>query len=178
VVLAREAGEEREVLVRLSVLLFNLAGFYGRVERHEDAVRSLEEVVALDERTGHPDLESDRQALENARRLAALTPEEREALARASADEQARAEAVAIQDQIGAMLQHGADRADLAARVDEAAEQATAAAEADSPEGDFASYLRAVAAVLRGEPAPEVPPGFAEPLAAIVEAMQEGSSNP
>ncbi len=84
VVLAREAGEDRETLVGLSVLLFNLAGFYGRAERHEDAVRSLEEVVALDERTGHPDLESDRQALENARRLAALTPEEREALARAS----------------------------------------------------------------------------------------------
>jgi hypothetical protein len=40
-------------------------------------VRALEEVVALDERTGHPDLEKDRQVLEQARQMAALSPEER-----------------------------------------------------------------------------------------------------
>ena len=40
-------------------------------------MQALEEVVALDERTGHQDLESDRQTLDNARRIAALSPEER-----------------------------------------------------------------------------------------------------
>jgi len=175
VALAREANDAREALVRLSDLLFNLALFYGRVKRHEDAVRALEEVVALDERTGHPDLESDRQALEEARRQAALTPEEREALVRAEAAEQARAAAVAIRDQVIAALRGGTDRTDLAARVDKAAEQVAAAAESGAPERELATYLRAVAAVLRGEPAPEVPPGFAEPLTAIMAAMQEGS---
>lgn len=97
--LVREAGEDHDALVRLSVLLFNLAGFYGQADRHEDAVRALEEVVALDERTGHEDLESDRQALETVRHLAALTPEEREALAQAEAAEQAQAAAVAIRGQ-------------------------------------------------------------------------------
>jgi tetratricopeptide (TPR) repeat protein len=84
VTLMRQEGESREALVALSVLLFNLTGYYANVERHADAVRALEEVVALDERTGHPDLESDRQALEAARRAAAFSPEER---ARSKAEE-------------------------------------------------------------------------------------------
>jgi tetratricopeptide (TPR) repeat protein len=75
--LARAAGQERENLVTLSVLLYNLAGYYSQADRHEEAVQALEEVVALDEQTGHPDLESDRQALEAARRMASLSPEER-----------------------------------------------------------------------------------------------------
>jgi tetratricopeptide (TPR) repeat protein len=166
VALARDAGAYP--LVGLSVLLFNLASFYGRAERYEDAVRALEEVVALDKRTGHPALESDRQALEEARRRAELTPEERKAL-------QACAAAMAIRDQVIAALRQGTDRTGLAAGADEAAEQVAAAAEAGAPERELASYLRAVAAVLRGEPAPEVPPGFAEPLTAIIAAIQEGS---
>jgi tetratricopeptide (TPR) repeat protein len=77
VVLARQAGEEREALVSLSVLLYNLAGYYRKAGRYDDAVTALEEVVALDERTGHPDLGSDREALEQVRHLARLSPEER-----------------------------------------------------------------------------------------------------
>jgi hypothetical protein len=77
VALAREAGDGREALVTLSVLLTNLAGYYGQAGRHDDAVTALEEVVALDERTAHPDTESDRQALEAARRAARMSPEER-----------------------------------------------------------------------------------------------------
>jgi hypothetical protein len=41
---------------------------------------------------------------------------------------------------------------------------------------ELASYLRAVAVVLRSKPAPEVPPEFAKPLAAIVAAIQKGSA--
>jgi hypothetical protein len=59
-------------------MLYNLAGYYQDAERHDDAVKVMEEVVAIDEQTGHQDLESDRKALETIRRIASLTPEERE----------------------------------------------------------------------------------------------------
>jgi hypothetical protein len=68
----RAAGEERESLVSLSVMLYNLAMLHIRQDNHAAAVPLLEEVVALDQRTGHPDLESDRAALEQARRAAGL----------------------------------------------------------------------------------------------------------
>src|SRR5512144_954204 len=71
VALARERGAEREALVSLSVLLYNLSTYYAHAGRHDDAVRVLEEVVALDERTGHPDLASDRETLARARQAAA-----------------------------------------------------------------------------------------------------------
>ena len=86
VALARQAGDEQEPLVTLSVLLYSLAGYYQAAGRHDDAVAALEEVVALDERTGHPDLESDRETLEQARRLARLSPEERARLEAAAQD--------------------------------------------------------------------------------------------
>jgi tetratricopeptide (TPR) repeat protein len=83
----QEAGSEGQVdaLVALSVLLYNLAGYYQATERHDEAVAALQEVVALDERTGHPDLASDREALEEARALARLSPEERASLQAGSA---------------------------------------------------------------------------------------------
>jgi len=77
VALARQAGEGQESLVTLSVLLYNLASYYRDAGRYDDAVTALEEVVALDERTGHPDLASDRETLERARHLARLSPQER-----------------------------------------------------------------------------------------------------
>src|SRR6185436_19601331 len=83
VVLMRTARKEREMLVALSVQLFNLAGYQSKAGRYEDAVQTLERVVELDERTGHSDLESDRQALEEARRMVALSPAEREAFEQA-----------------------------------------------------------------------------------------------
>lgn len=64
-------------LVTLSAQMFNLADYYIGMERWDDAIRLLEEVVALDERLGLPDVESDRQMLEQARQLAAMTPDER-----------------------------------------------------------------------------------------------------
>jgi tetratricopeptide (TPR) repeat protein len=68
---------ERRGLITLSIQLYNLAGYYAQNNQYAEAVRALEEVVALDERTGHEDLDSDRQTLEHMRRLAALTPEQR-----------------------------------------------------------------------------------------------------
>lgn len=85
--LARGAGEGREALVTLSVILYNLAGFYQKTERHDDAVKAMEEVVAIDEQAGHQDLESDRERLETLRRIASLSPEEHEQL-RQQAEEQ------------------------------------------------------------------------------------------
>lgn len=75
--LARAAGDNREALISLSVILYNLAGYYSNADRHGDAIIILEEVVAIDEQTGNSDLESDRHALEAARMNASLTPEER-----------------------------------------------------------------------------------------------------
>jgi tetratricopeptide (TPR) repeat protein len=86
VALARQAGGERQALITLSVLLYNLAGYYSQLGRHVEAVQALEEVVALDEQTGHSDLESDRQTLQAARQMAALSPEQR-----AELEERARA---------------------------------------------------------------------------------------
>jgi tetratricopeptide (TPR) repeat protein len=65
-----QAGEPREGLVQLSVLLYNLATYHQGARRFDDAVAALEEVVALDERTDHPDLADDRAALDRARQLA------------------------------------------------------------------------------------------------------------
>jgi tetratricopeptide (TPR) repeat protein len=71
----RAAGDDRQSLVNLSIALYNLAMLYARQGNHAAAVPLLEEVVALDERTGHPDLASDRAKLEEMRRHAAGLPE-------------------------------------------------------------------------------------------------------
>ncbi|WP_296753341.1 tetratricopeptide repeat protein [Roseiflexus sp.] len=71
----RAAGDDRQSLVNLSIALYNLAMLYARQGNHAAAVPLLEEVVALDERTGHPDLASDRAKLEEMRRRAAGLPE-------------------------------------------------------------------------------------------------------
>jgi tetratricopeptide (TPR) repeat protein len=68
--LANNQREPEEALVQLSVLLYNLATYYQQAGRHAEAVAALEEVVALDEQTGHADLEDDRRALAQARQLA------------------------------------------------------------------------------------------------------------
>ncbi|NJK81669.1 MAG: tetratricopeptide repeat protein, partial [Chloroflexaceae bacterium] len=72
----REAGDDRDTLVQLSVALHNLALFYINQEDYDAAIPLLEEVVALlDAQSAHPDLESDRAALEHMRRRAAGEPE-------------------------------------------------------------------------------------------------------
>jgi tetratricopeptide (TPR) repeat protein len=63
--------ERRDAQIQLSVLLYNLAGYYGNANRHADAVTCLEKVVAIDAAIGHEDLADDRRALEAARQRAA-----------------------------------------------------------------------------------------------------------
>ncbi len=64
----RRAGQGPETLQTLSVALYNQAGYLAQVERFDQAVAAMEEVVAIDERLGLPDLESDRARLEQMRR--------------------------------------------------------------------------------------------------------------
>jgi tetratricopeptide (TPR) repeat protein len=205
--LMRARGDDREALVSLSVLLYNLAGYYGQAARHADAVRALEEVVALDERTGHPDLESDRQALEAARRRAAgevepgagqappvaeqaisledlppeireqvaafarqleqMAPEEREALAVAARRQQIEENAGRARDAAVNTLRDGRDPAGLIAQLEEAAAHFADGEAPGSPYDDLAVYLRAVAAVLRGEAPSPIPSAYAGHLAAV-----------
>ncbi|MGC9039997.1 MAG: hypothetical protein ACP5MJ_10905 [Roseiflexus sp.] len=61
--------------MNLSIALYNLAIFHAGQENYAAAVPLLEEVVALDERTGHPDLVSDRAKLDEMRRRAGGMPE-------------------------------------------------------------------------------------------------------
>lgn len=105
---AEPAGVDPAALARLSVLLYNLADYYQQAGRHDDAVAALEEVVILDERTGHPDLEHDQLALEQARQLAAMTPEE-------------QAEVDRLQAQLWSQLENlsAEERAEVEAAVEE-----------------------------------------------------------
>ncbi len=69
-----------------------------------------------------------------------------------------------------AALRGETDRDALIARIGEVAEKATEGKEEGSSFADLALYLRAVVAILRGEPVPEVPPAYSEHMAAIVTA--------
>ncbi|WP_299643877.1 CHAT domain-containing protein [uncultured Chloroflexus sp.] len=71
----RMAGDDRQSLVNLSIALYDLAMFHVGQGDFATAVPLPEEVVELDERTGHPDLASDRATLEEVRRRAAGVPE-------------------------------------------------------------------------------------------------------
>jgi tetratricopeptide (TPR) repeat protein len=207
------APEHKDALTTLSVLLYNLAGYYSQADRYKDAVQALEDVVRLDEQTDHQDLESDRQALEAARQMAALSPEEREQLRQnappgqdlpeelrqqlesLSPQERAQFEAAAAefaarlqeispaerqQLEIEALLgQVGAaaaavrkGEAPLEAvlpQIEQAANRAAEGEEPGSPWDGAARYLRAVAAVLKGETPPPVPEAYAANLAALLE---------
>ena len=161
--LARERGEDRESLVQLSVLLFNLAGYYAKAGRFEDAVAAMEEVVALDERTGHPDLVSDRQVLAEFRRLAALSPEEREALMAAAASVSEAGEPVTLEDLPKEVQQQ------ILAAIQQMQEL--------GPQGLLVAQVRdAALAVLRGEVPGEVLLAQIEPLAAQIHAEQPPES--
>jgi hypothetical protein len=170
------AADDRDTLVSLSVLLYNLAQYYSQAERWHDAVTALAEVVTLDERTGHEELASDRAALEQAQRMAAATPEECSRL-EAGADALAQIQALADQarDAAIAVLRGEFDRHTLLALLDETAERAAADESPDAPWAQLAAYLRAVAALLRDEPTRTVPAAFAAHLDAIEAARREST---
>ncbi len=81
VLLCRTIGESHEGLLQLSLLLYDLAGYYQRGLRHDEAVFALEEVVLLDHRTNHPDLKSDQETLEQARQMRAMAAGEPQVIA-------------------------------------------------------------------------------------------------
>lgn len=81
VALVQQAGESDELLGAQSVLLFNLANLYAANGRFSQAVATLEQVVALDERIHSPELEIDRAALAQMQKFAALPPAERKQVA-------------------------------------------------------------------------------------------------
>lgn len=232
-----QSPENRDGLVTLSVLRFNLAGYYQQAGRHDDAVAAFEEVVALDERTGHPDLAADREALARARHLARVSPEERAALDRARpapsapapdpdqliaaleqqaaaqlaqlppeeraqmeagmrqfarqwaqmSDEERAQQVAAMQaagqrqqiDDLARQARDGAiaalrgetDREPLVAKLEQAAAQAAEGEEPGAPWAELSAYLRALVALLRGDPLPPVPPRFAAHLAAVQDAQ-------
>ncbi|MCB9077121.1 MAG: hypothetical protein H6631_05990 [Anaerolineaceae bacterium] len=64
-----QAGQQR-----LSVALYNQAGYLAQLDRLAEAVAAMAEVVAIDERLGLDDLASDRAALEAMRRQLAGEP--------------------------------------------------------------------------------------------------------
>jgi tetratricopeptide (TPR) repeat protein len=97
--LARGAGTDRPALVRLSVMLYNLAGYYGQAGRPREAVTALEEVVALDRQTGHPDLEKDEEMLAAAREAAAGLAEQ-QAAAGVEAATKAEAAGLSVEAQL------------------------------------------------------------------------------
>jgi hypothetical protein len=174
-------------------MLYNLANYYSAAERFEDAVRALAEVVALDERTGHEDLASDRQALEQARMMAALSPEERIELRRQaeqaakrleamSPEERAAAEDAARRAAIESLVQRVRDQALAALRGHEdsgrlsqgllaTAEQVAGDQSLGDEREDLATYLRAVAAILSGDSPPPVPTPYAPHIATLQSAV-------
>ncbi|MCG8348489.1 MAG: CHAT domain-containing protein [Chloroflexales bacterium] len=70
----RNAGEDSKTLNRFSITLYNLAIAHARKNDFVAAIPLLEEVVSMDVHTGHPDLASDWEKLEEMRRLAAEQP--------------------------------------------------------------------------------------------------------
>ena len=72
--LAREMGNGQA----LTAQLVNLAQYYGKAERHDEAVLLFEEGLKVGEESGHPQVDVIRKMLESAKRIASLSPEERE----------------------------------------------------------------------------------------------------
>jgi ATP/maltotriose-dependent transcriptional regulator MalT len=81
--------------------------------------------------------------------------------------EQIEALAAQARDAALAALRGEIERGPLAERLADLAAQAADGEEPGSPWDELAGYLRAVAALLRGEPAPPVPAAYAAHLAAL-----------
>lgn len=75
---ARLNAKSSEDLITLSVQMFNLADYYVGQERFKEAISLLEQVVGFDEKLGLPDIDSDLDTLNQVRKLAAMTPAERQ----------------------------------------------------------------------------------------------------
>ncbi|NCC35702.1 MAG: tetratricopeptide repeat protein, partial [Chloroflexia bacterium] len=186
----REAGDDRQNLVSLSIALYNLAIFHAGQAHYAAAIPLLEEVVALDERTGHPDLASDRAKLEEMRqRAGGASPamvDEQEAtadmaamLSQLSPAQQAEFRVLTqvvplLQQGIALLRQPGitaAERGRLAAGLEQAAQQAEAGEVAGSPWLAAAAALRTLVGWLHGTP-PHLE-ALEEPYRSLVAQMVE-----
>jgi tetratricopeptide (TPR) repeat protein len=74
----RLKAKSHDDLVTLSVQMFNLADYYTGRERFAEAITLLEQVVGFDEKLGLPDIASDLDTLNQVRKLAAMSPAERQ----------------------------------------------------------------------------------------------------
>jgi hypothetical protein len=174
----RQAGDDRDTLVQLSIALYNLAGAHAGQGNYAAAVPLLEEVVALDERTGHPDLESDRATLEQVRRAAGQPePGLREAVAawaEAGRDEEQFATLLnAICNLYVQVMQAGSPE-QQAALADDLAHVRAARPLPIAGANDFLSILQLL---LRGEPemvaqATQRRAALPAPLAAALDTME------
>ncbi|WP_129676700.1 tetratricopeptide repeat protein, partial [Candidatus Chloroploca sp. Khr17] len=186
----REAGDDQQNLVNLSIALYNLAIFHAGQEQYAAAIPLLEEVVALDERTGHPDLASDRAKLEAMRQRAAgvlpVDSDEQEAavameamLSQLTPAQQAEFRVLSqvvplLQQGIALLRQPGitaAERGRLAAGLEQAAQQAEAGEVAGSPWLAAAAALRTLVGWLHGTP-PHLE-ALEEPYRSLVAQMVE-----
>lgn len=210
VILARTLGEAHEVLLQLSQMLYQLAGYYQAVGRCDDALFAMEEVVVLDQRTDHPDLASDQAVLEQIRQMSAaadgdarvvaaiksqmsqappetwaLLEEARREFADLSQEDRAKMESFAgstvdfhriqqLADQTVqvavAALRGQEDRSSLAEQIEITANRAEEGELPGSPWSQAASFIRAVAALLRGQAIPPVPAEYADRMAAVKQA--------
>jgi hypothetical protein len=186
----RQLEKDEETLVMLSILLHNLAGYYQDAERYDEAVTALAEVVAIDERINHPDLAQDQQALAQARRLAEMTPAERNKL-----EEQARQAAVRLtsmsrseqemardnilqtamralaqdmRDAAIAARQNGQPTGALAARIEVALAQIREETALGNTRQEMIDYCQAVVAILREQTPATIPPTYADDIQAIL----------
>jgi tetratricopeptide (TPR) repeat protein len=177
VALAREHDDSRDSLVALTVQLYYLAIYQGRVKAYGEAVGALEEAYDLARRTGYEQIERIREALEGARESAAQSPEEQAELKAVAARRQMDNIADQTRDAAIAALRGEVDRETLAARLDDVVARAGKEAPG-SPRAELATFVGATAALLRGEPAPAVPDAYTNHMKAIEKVAKELEQEP
>lgn len=186
----RQMEKSEDTLVTLSVLLHNLAGYYQDAGRFDDAVTALEEVVAIDRQTDHPDLAQDEEALAQARQLATMTPEQlaalelqaKQAAVRLTSMSQGeqemarsnilrtamRALAGDVRDAAIAARQNGQATGALAARVEIALAQVRDEPALGDERDELVDYFESVVAILRDQSPKTIPPAYAEDIESIL----------
>ena len=114
--------------------------------------------------------EAQAQLEEAARQFAQLSPDEQQAAQMAVRREMLAAQANDVAEAALAAKREGRS-AELLPKLDEAAAYFADGEAADSPYAQLASFVRAVSALLRGEPPPPVPQAYVERFAALRQAF-------
>lgn len=133
----------------------------------------MEEVVAIDEQTGHQDLESDRKMLETFRRIAALTPEERAQLKQqaqqAEEEQESPIEKAAnqVRDAGLAYVRKQAPKRDVLQMLEDASKKIKDSESAGSAWLEVAALCDALVALINEESIPPVPATYASHFSAV-----------